>query len=71
MQVVHWTLLSIGARAWFECIDSESNPSDGLSRDGLTDQWTVSQGWELREAMDVDWASIEDHKLMAWTMEMP
>ena len=31
-------------RAWFEWIDSESNPSDGLSRLGLADEWSMSQG---------------------------
>ena len=39
---------------FFVHVDSESNPSDGLSRDGLTDMWSkqmASQfGWELHEA---------------------
>ena len=26
----------IGARTWYEWIDSKSNPSDGLSREGLS-----------------------------------
>ena len=29
-------------------IDSESNPSDGLSRLGLLDPWTLTQDWDVR-----------------------
>ena len=36
-------------RAWFEWVDSESNPSDGLSRLGLRDDWSCSQDWDLVE----------------------
>ena len=36
-------------RAWFEWIDSDSNISDGLSREGVTDPWTKAQGWDLKE----------------------
>ena len=39
---------------WSFQVDSDSNPSDGLSRDGLQDEWTVSmatdRGWRLRSA---------------------
>ena len=34
---------------WHEWIDSDSNPADGLSRDGLQDEWTLNQGWDLAE----------------------
>ena len=34
---------SLNHRAWYEWIDSESNPADGLSRDGLQDAWTRKQ----------------------------
>ena len=30
-------------------IESESNPSDGLSREGLRDEWTRQQGYSLAE----------------------
>ena len=40
---------SLKARLWIEWIDSESNPSDGLSRQGTVDPWTVSQGWQVQE----------------------
>ena len=33
------------ARVWFEWIDTNSNPSDGLSRLGLADDWSQAQGW--------------------------
>jgi len=40
---------SLNARLWIEWIDSESNPSDGLSRLGVSDPWTVLQGWQVQE----------------------
>ena len=49
-QAVHWKLHCLGARMWVEWIDSDSNPSDGLSRDGFDDQWTLSHDWELEVA---------------------
>ena len=42
-------LALLGARLWVEWIDSESNPADGLSRDGLSDEWTCKQQWSLSE----------------------
>ena len=49
-------LLQLGASPWFEWIDSHSNPADGLSRDGLADEWTAAQGLLLKEwsAADLD-----------------
>ena len=40
---------ALQTRVWFEWIDSSSNPSDGLSRDGLGDEWTRQQDWNLAE----------------------
>eukprot|EP00435_Cladocopium_sp_Y103_P025431 s4491_g6.t1 len=45
----HAWLFKRGARIWYEWIDSASNPSDGLSRDGLQDPWTLQQGWDVKE----------------------
>eukprot|EP00435_Cladocopium_sp_Y103_P044302 s412_g12.t1 len=42
-------LYKLGARTWWEWIDSSSNPSDGLSRLGIHDPWTASQGWSIQE----------------------
>ena len=47
-------------RPWFEWIDSDSNPSDGLSRDGLEDSWTRSQNWILQDLSHVDWGRLFD-----------
>ena len=49
VQTSQAVLQALGARTWFEWIDTESNPSDGLSRDGLFDVWTQSQGWSLKD----------------------
>jgi hypothetical protein len=51
-------LLQLGASPWFEWIDSHSNPSDGLSRDGLEDEWTLKQGWSLGEGIQPPWGFL-------------
>ena len=38
----------LSCRCWFEWVDSDSNPADGLSRDGLDDDWTRAQNWFLQ-----------------------
>ena len=43
---------------WFEWIDSDSNPADGLSRDGVEDEWTKKQGWDLVDLGSPDWSYI-------------
>ena len=48
-QFAQATLYRYGARVWWEWIDSASNPSDGLSRLGIHDPWTVAQGWNVQE----------------------
>ena len=45
----HWLVLKENIRVWIEWIDSESNPSDGLSRLGCEDPWTRQQGWRLQQ----------------------
>lgn len=42
-------LHSLGSRSWYEWVDTESNCSDGLSRDGLRDAWTAAQNWDICE----------------------
>lgn len=54
VQATHLTLHRLSTRVWWEWIDSSSNPSDGLSRCGLQDQWTVDQHWILS---DIDFPS--------------
>ena len=57
--VAQWARL--GARVWVGWIDSDSNPADGLSRDGCTDAWTVSQGWQLQDETPIEWAEIQQY----------
>ena len=47
-QYSHYMLHMLRSRVWYEWIDSDSNPSDGLSRAGLEDEWTQSQNWSLQ-----------------------
>ena len=49
VQVAHFLFQRFQIRVWIEWIDSESNPSDGLSRDGVSDSWTRSQPWDVSE----------------------
>ena len=48
-QFSHAFLHTLQCRVWYEWTDSASNPSDGLSRDGLLDVWSLNQLWDLRE----------------------
>ena len=50
LQLSALLLLQLEARLWVEWINSDANPSDGLSRDGLDDSWTLEQGWDLSAA---------------------
>ena len=58
--VVHIILAKLNSRPWFKRVPSERNPSDGLSRDGLDDAWTQTQGWDLREVPPPDWSNLKD-----------
>ena len=59
--LTHLAMLRSGTRIWFEWIDSDSNPSDGLSRDGLTDAWTIAQQWSLSELPPIRWAELLEY----------
>ena len=52
VQAAHILWLALGCRVWIEWIDSKSNPSDGLSRLGLRDPWTLQQNWRLSMPCD-------------------
>ena len=49
---------ALRCRPWYEWVDSDSNPSDGLSRDGVKDAWTLQQGWDLYDLGDMDWSEV-------------
>ena len=50
-----WAALQ--CRVWIEWIDSDSNPSDGLSRDGLLCEWCSSRGVTPELAAPPTWTS--------------
>ncbi|CAE8598126.1 unnamed protein product, partial [Polarella glacialis] len=62
--VMHLLMAKVGCRIWFEWIDSDSNPSDGLSRDGLEDEWTRSQGWDLGTALMPEWPKLAESSFL-------
>lgn len=45
----HLQFHELQMRTWVEWVDSASNPSDGLSRLGLLDEWTLAQKWQVSE----------------------
>ena len=50
---VHIACAQRDVRIYYFHVDSDSNPSDGLSRDGVKDEWTVQAakrlGWHLED----------------------
>ena len=68
VQCTHLLLAKAGSRCWFEWIDSKSNPSDGLSRDGISDTWTSTQGWELKEVKVPRWCTLPSSPAMLWEL---
>ena len=58
----HIVIASHDIRVFYFHVDSDSNPSDGLSRLGLEDPWTLEQshlhGWTLYRAQLPDFASL-------------
>ena len=67
--ITHVLLAKYGIRAWFEWVSSASNASDGLSRDGLQDMWTLQQNWVDCEAALPPWgdlASLPLRYLTSW-----
>ena len=41
--------LNLSDQVWLKWTDSNSNPTDGLSRLGVEDPWTLKQGFLLHE----------------------
>ena len=54
----HVQAAQLKSSIWYEWIDSESNPADGLSRDGVEDTWTKKQGWALTDLGSPDWSYV-------------
>ena len=69
-QAVHWLLMRHDCRVWFEWIDSDSNPSDGLSRAGILDPWTLTQGWNVRPGMLPAWKNDLSQHLVECRMTL-
>ena len=67
-QVAHLLYAALHARVWFEWVDSKSNPSDGLSRDGLSDCWTRKQWWQLTEAVQPPWTGLKEEPQAVWSL---
>ena len=57
---LYWA--AAGTRVWFEWVASNDNPSDGLSRDGLHDTWTMAQEphWSVQEYEAPEWFALTD-----------
>ena len=65
----HLMLAKLGCRVFFEYVASDDNPSDGLSRNGLLDNWSLEQNWSLDMAKqpNIAWCLKADfHDLHDW-----
>ena len=51
---------TLRGRPWYEWVDTEANPADGLSRLGIFDPWTMQQGWCLHDLGDYCWDAVFD-----------
>ena len=45
--VAHLALAKLRSTVWFEYVESNSNWSDGASREGLKDPWTRENGFSV------------------------
>ena len=45
--IAHLLYVKLHIRVYFEWVDTNANISDGLSRVGLVDPWTMNQNWQL------------------------
>ena len=48
-ELAHALQLQLSIRLRIDWVDSDSNPADGLSRDGISDAWTLAQQYRLAE----------------------
>ena len=62
---VQWLLYQANCGPWFEWVDSASNCSDGLSREGTTDAWTQLQDWDVQEGCVPEWNAVTQLKEVA------
>ena len=56
-ELTHLLWAAHGIRVWIEWVDSDSNCSDGLSRDGLDDPWCRERGVKPAIASPPAWES--------------
>ena len=45
---IHLLLAALGARAWFEYVESDANWSDGASRSLAADPWAKANGFRVK-----------------------
>ena len=64
VSVMRIVLASLNCRVWWEHVSSECNPSDGLSRDGITDLWSRQQDWDLKQVPCPSWDGVNDTPLI-------
>ena len=63
--LAHLMFARLRCRVYFEYIESHANPSDGLSRAGLEDTWTLLQNWKLMTAEIPDLIAVAASSLTA------
>ena len=56
--VAHLAFAKLSSRLWVEWIDSKSNPSDGVSREGISDELAHAFGARVAVARKPDFERI-------------
>ena len=62
---IHLLLAALGARAWFEYVESDSNWSDGASRSLADDPWAKANGFtvEIGDVPTRPWLAQGSHRI--------
>ena len=64
--MAHLSCAGLDTKVWFQWINSDSNPADGLSRGGLDDPWARRQPWNLQAYEVPDWLCRSDAIEKLW-----
>ena len=64
VEACHLLWARMNLRVWVEYVPSDDNPTDGLSRQGLSEEWTSRQPWATRACPCIPWHQLCDEPLL-------
>ena len=62
--VCHLLWAKFSSPVWIEWVPSDDNPADGLSRDGVEDDWTRQQAWTCAADPCLPWTEASQLALL-------